>query len=69
VADTVPDAVRRLVVLGTDAVAVGRIVRELRESGARVAAFVGEDEELARELAAEVLGGLDDVVRVGPSSP
>ncbi|MDP9069926.1 MAG: hypothetical protein M3N68_01285 [Actinomycetota bacterium] len=63
--DSAP-APRRLVVLGPDAGAVARAVRELRQSGARVAGFVGQDddEEVAREMATEMLGGLDEVVRV-----
>ena len=50
--------------LGSDAEAVGRAVRDLRESGARVAGFVGVDEALAREMAQEMLGGVDQVVWV-----
>ncbi len=64
--DSVSTTGRRLVVIGTDATTVGRVVRDLREAGARVAGFVGEgdDEELAVEMATEMLGGLDEVVRV-----
>ncbi len=63
--DSAPVA-RRLVVLGPDAEAVARAVQELRQAGARVAGFVGQhgDEAVAREMAAEMLGGLDEVVRV-----
>lgn len=51
--------------MGTDGVAVGRVVRELREEGARAAGFVGGDEEAARAMVAEMLGGVDEVVRLG----
>ena len=64
--DSVSTAGRRLVVVGTDATTVGRVVRDLREAGARVAGFVGggDDDELVVEMATEMLGGLDEVVRV-----
>ncbi len=47
---------------GLDADAVGRAVREVREQGAAAAGFVGEDEDLARQMAEEMLGGVDEVV-------
>ncbi len=50
---------------GVDAQAVGRAVRELRVGGLAAAAFVGEDEDLARQMAEEVLGGVDEVVSAG----
>ncbi len=55
-----------MVVLGTDGAEVGRAVDELRRAGARVAGFVGTeaDEELAADMATEMLGGLDEVVRL-----
>ena len=56
----------RVLVLGADASAIARAAREQRRSGARVALFVGEEEEPARQMADEVLGGVDEVVRVGP---
>ncbi len=64
--DSVSTAGRRLVVVGPDATTVGRVVRELREAGARVAGFVseGDDDELVVGMATEMLGGLDEVVRV-----
>jgi hypothetical protein len=54
--------VRRVVVVGSDPEAVGRLVRRLREEGARVAGHVGRDEESARAMGAEMLGGVDEVV-------
>ncbi len=54
--------------MGADAETVGRTVRELRGPGVVVAGFVGEDEELAREMAEEMLGGVDQVVRAGGPS-
>ena len=64
--DSAPGALRRVVVLGPEAAGVGRAVRELRRTGARVAGFVGgaEEEEVAVSMATEMLGGLDEVVRV-----
>ena len=53
--------------MGSDAQAVGRLVRQLRRQGVRVAGFVGEEEALAREMAVEMLGGLDEVVVAGPA--
>ncbi len=53
---------RRVVVAGADAEAVGRAVRRLREEGARVAGHVGRDEESARAMGTEMLGGVDEVV-------
>ena len=60
---------RRVVVMGADAGAVGRAVRRLREAGARAAGFVGEDEETARAMAVEMLGGVDEVVRLSGEPP
>ena len=54
----------RVVVLGADAAAVARVARDRRRAGARVVIFVGEEEGLARQLAEEMLGGVDEVVRV-----
>ncbi len=51
-----------MVVVGVDARAVGRTVGELRARGLVAAAFVGEDEALARHMADEMLGGADEVV-------
>lgn len=48
--------------VGADAEAVGRAVRRLREEGARVAGHVGRDEESARAMGTEMLGGVDEVV-------
>ncbi len=56
-------ACRRVVVVGVDAQAVGRAVGELRAGGLVAAAFVGEDEILARDMADEMLGGADEVMR------
>ena len=52
----------RVVVTGVDARAVGRRVRELRARGLAAAGFVGEDEDVAREMGEEMLGGVDEVV-------
>lgn len=53
--------------MGSEGEAVGRTVRRLRELGSAVAGFVGDDEALAREMGAEMLGGVDEVVRAdGP---
>ena len=56
--------VRRVVVLGPDGGRVAGRVVELRAEGARVAGFVGEDEAAARALGEEMLGGVDEVVRL-----
>lgn len=49
-------------VVGNDAAAVARAVREHRDAGDRVAGFVGDDEEQATVMAVEMLGGVDHVV-------
>lgn len=54
-----------MVVVGEDAEAVGREVRRRRQAGQRAAGFVGSDEGVAREMAAEMLGGVDEVVAIG----
>lgn len=60
-----PDEARRVVVMGPEPGMVGRTVRRLREAGgASVAGYVGEDEGSARDMATEMLGGVDEVVRV-----
>lgn len=56
-------------VVGADAAAVGAAVGRLRASGDRAAGFVGTDEDEARRMAEEMLGGVDEVVRVGPGGP
>ncbi|HEX2064470.1 MAG TPA: hypothetical protein VHE80_08610 [Acidimicrobiales bacterium] len=56
------EGVRRVVVVGSDPEAVGRLVRRLRDDGARVAGHVGRDEESARAMGTEMLGGVDEVV-------
>lgn len=53
---------RRMVVMGTDAAAVGADVARRRQRGERVAGFVGVDEALARAMGQEMLGGVDEVV-------
>ena len=55
-------APRTVVVLGVDARAVGRTVVELRAGGLVPAAFVGEDHDLARHMAVEMLGGADELL-------
>ena len=54
-------------VLGEDAGAVGREVRRRREVGERAAWFVGSDKALARAMGDEMLGGVDDLVVLGPA--
>lgn len=49
-------------VVGNDAAAVGRTVRERREAGERVAGFIGIDEEQATVMAVEMFGGIDHLV-------
>jgi hypothetical protein len=59
------EGLRRVLVIGLDAEAVGATVRDITESGDAVAAgYVGKDEEAGREMAQEMLGGVDEVVRV-----
>ena len=53
---------RRVVVMGTDADAVGQEVSRRRAAGERVAGFVGEEEAAARAMGDELLGGLDELV-------
>ena len=48
--------------IGADAEAVGRLVRRLRDEGAKAAGHVGADVESARAMATEMLGGVDEVV-------
>ena len=69
-------APRRVVVLGSDGAAVGAEVAARRERGERAAGFLGTDEVLARAMGEEMLGGVDEVVRlpdpedpVGPEDP
>ncbi len=54
-------SVRRVVVVGQEANAVGRAVRSRRGPGMAVAGFVGHDEQAARQMADEMLGGVDRV--------
>lgn len=55
----------RLVVKGGDARAVARAVVEVRGRGLAAVGFVGDDEDLARQMAEEMLGGVDEVVGEG----
>ena len=48
--------------MGPDGAAVGREVSRRRAAGERVAGFVGADEPVARSMAEEMLGGLDELV-------
>ncbi len=57
-----------LVVIGRDARAVGRAVRSRRAPGVAVAGFVGDDEDAARQMAEEMLGGVDEVVLADESA-
>ncbi len=50
--------------LGLDGAEVARRVQALRAEGWRAAGFVGDDEAEARAMAAEMLGGVDEVVRI-----
>jgi hypothetical protein len=60
----VPEAVtpRRVVVMGVDGAAVGTEAARRRAAGERVAGYVGKDEETARAMGEEMLGGLDELV-------
>ena len=64
-----PATTPRVVVLGADGEQVAAEVVRRREAGQRVAGFVGTDEELARAMGQEVLGGIDQMVRVPDGSP
>ena len=48
--------------MGADAAAVGEEVARRRETGQRVAGFVGDDHDLAVAMGEEMLGGVDEVV-------
>ncbi|MDQ3679761.1 MAG: hypothetical protein M3378_04300 [Actinomycetota bacterium] len=60
--------VRRVLVMGTEGSAVGRTVRGLRSPGVLVAGYVGDDEQTARHMAEEMLGGVDEL-REATGSP
>ncbi len=60
----VGQSAHRVVVVGADAEAVGRVVRQLREGGARAAGYVGDDPEGARAMGEEMLGGVDEMVHL-----
>lgn len=53
-----------MVVLGRDARAVGRAVGSRRAEGEAAAGFVGDDEQAATAMGDEMLGGVDEVVRL-----
>lgn len=57
-------AAKAVVVMGLDASAVADEVRRLRQSGVRTAGFVGDDEAQARAMGTEMLGEVDQVVRI-----
>ncbi|MDP9402712.1 MAG: hypothetical protein M3P85_05130 [Actinomycetota bacterium] len=59
-----PPATKAVVVLGLDGARVAQEVAALRAAGRRVAGFVGDEEAEARAMATEMLGGVDEVVRV-----
>jgi len=50
--------------MGPDGAAVAAEVHRLRQSGVRVAGFVGDDEAQARTMATEMLGEVNEVVRI-----
>ncbi len=60
----VTPAAKAVVVVGLNASAVAEEVRRLRQSGVRTAGFVGDDEAQARTMGTEMLGGVDQVVRI-----
>ena len=60
----VPPATKAVVVIGTDGARVADEVVARRAAGQRVAGFVGDDESEARAMATEMLGGVDEVVRL-----
>ncbi len=47
--------------MGIEGAAVGRSVRVFRSPGVVVAGYVGDDEQTARLMAEEMLGGLDEL--------
>ncbi len=53
-----------VVVVGTDGGAVGREVRRRRAAGERAAGFVGDDPDLAAVMGEEMLGGVDELIRL-----
>lgn len=52
-----------MLVFGADGEAVGRTVRALRSGGVLAVGYVGGDEQAARQMAEEMIGGVDEVVR------
>jgi len=64
-----PATPRKVVVLGADAAAVGREAARRRATGDRVAVFVGTEEDVARTMAEEMLGGLDELVVLAAGRP
>lgn len=60
----VPLATKSVVVLGPDGARVAQEVSALRAAGLRVAGFVGDQEDEARSMATEMLGGAEEVLRV-----
>lgn len=52
--------------MGTDADTVGSEVARLCALGARAAGFIGTDDALARVMAEEMLGGLDELLLLAP---
>lgn len=60
----VEPAAKAVVVMGLDGVAVARAVARRRAAGERVAGYIGEDEAEAAAMGLEMLGAVDEVVRV-----
>ncbi len=57
-----------MVVIGTDGEAVAREVRRRRAAGERAAGFVGDDPDLAAVMGEEMLGGVDELIRLDGAS-
>lgn len=66
---TEPAIPRKVVVLGDDAATAGREAARWRATGDRVAVFVGTEEDVARTMAEEMLGGLDELVVLTAGRP
>ncbi|HEX2701199.1 MAG TPA: hypothetical protein VHM89_13440 [Acidimicrobiales bacterium] len=59
-----PAKPRTVVVAGADGAAVAEEVRRRRAAGQRAAGYVGDDPELATTMGQEMLGAVDQLVRL-----
>lgn len=62
-----PATPRTVMVMGTDAAAVGCEAARRRAVGERVATFIGTEDDVARVMAGEMLGCLDEPVVIDGS--